>query len=357
MDLGHEITLLCDGQISEAFLPPGIPISRPCIVDQWEFFGSPVYNLDQPTSTRDPVVDWAAAAFPEALAAVRPLHPELLVSSLHCMHLAERLSQALKIPWVFINPSFYFGDDSLRPWEDDFASPRMIRAFRGRFLPVALRATAVLHATDPSFDPPPPSRPTNHHYVGPLIWERPDISNLSFLHDAGPPWVLITVSTSPQPDEIQLARTAVEALAERPVRVLLTLPPGQPREQLGELPPNVRLTGFVSHLPVLEKVVLAISQAGHGLVMKCLYQGVPMVLVPWDRDQPGVAARAEALGVARVVPRSECSKPRVAEAIASVLGDSRFGRSSAMHASRLQGNDAPGQACDRVMGLLGGRPS
>jgi UDP:flavonoid glycosyltransferase YjiC (YdhE family) len=126
---------------------------------------------------------------------------------------------------------------------------------------------------------------------------------------------------------------------------------------LGELPPNVRLTGFIPHLPVLEKAVLAISQAGHGLVMKCLYQGVPMVLVPWDRDQPGVAARAEALGVARVIPRSECSKSRAAEAIESVLDDSRFARSSAAHAGRIQGTNAFDQAWNRIKSLLGDGPS
>ncbi len=32
-----------------------------------------------------------------------------------------------------------------------------------------------------------------------------------------------------------------------------------------------------------------------------------MILVPWGRDQPGVAARAAALGVAEVVPRGEAS--------------------------------------------------
>jgi len=50
---------------------------------------------------------------------------------------------------------------------------------------------------------------------------------------------------------------------------------------------------------------LVISHAGHGIVMKALYHGVPMILVPWGRDQPGVAARAEALGVATVIRRDE----------------------------------------------------
>jgi UDP:flavonoid glycosyltransferase YjiC (YdhE family) len=40
-------------------------------------------------------------------------------------------------------------------------------------------------------------------------------------------------------------------------------------------------------------------------VTKALGYGVPMVLVPWGRDQPGVAARAAALGAARIAGRMQ----------------------------------------------------
>ena len=41
----------------------------------------------------------------------------------------------------------------------------------------------------------------------------------------------------------------------------------------------------VSHSAVLERGVLMVSHAGHGSVMKALWHGRPMVLVPWGRDQ------------------------------------------------------------------------
>jgi MGT family glycosyltransferase len=268
------------------------------------------------------------------------------------MLLAEHLGRALQIPWALINPSFYFGDDALRPWEADFPSPYMIAAFRDRFLPAARRATSVLHATDLEYDPPPPTLPVNHHYVGPLIWEAPSATDLSFLNEAGPPWVLVTLSTLPQADEILLAQLAMQALDGLPYRVLLTLPPGQPREQLGGLPANVRVSGFLPHRPVLERSVLLISQAGHGLVMKGLHHGVPMVLIPWDRDQPGVAARAQALGIAEVIPRAEAGGRRVADAVGSVLRDQRFAKAAAFHAARLQNQNPVQKACDLVISLI-----
>ena len=71
-------------------------------------------------------------------------------------------------------------------------------------------------------------------------------------------------------------------------------------------------------------------------MMKGMHHGVPMVLIPWDRDQPGVAARAQALGIAEVIQRADASSLRVAEAIGSVLGELRFAKAAALHAARLQ---------------------
>jgi UDP-N-acetylglucosamine:LPS N-acetylglucosamine transferase len=57
----------------------------------------------------------------------------------------------------------------------------------------------------------------------------------------------------------------------------------------------------VPHAEVLKRACLLVSHAGHGVVLKAVYYGVPMVLEPWVRDQPSVAACAEALGVAEVI--------------------------------------------------------
>lgn len=49
-----------------------------------------------------------------------------------------------------------------------------------------------------------------------------------------------------------------------------------------------------------------------------------MVLVPWNRDQPGVGARAATLGAAVVVPRHELTEARLSAAIEEVLGTPRY---------------------------------
>jgi UDP:flavonoid glycosyltransferase YjiC (YdhE family) len=77
-----------------------------------------------------------------------------------------------------------------------------------------------------------------------------------------------------------------------------------------------------------------------------------MVLVPWDRDQPGVAARAAALGVAEVIARQDFTSLRLSSAIQRVLGTPRYRENAVRVASRLQTHDAVAVARARIEELL-----
>jgi UDP:flavonoid glycosyltransferase YjiC (YdhE family) len=301
--------------------------------------------------THNPLTDWAQACLAMALAEAKPLTPKLLLSTLFCMALADRMAATLRIPWVFVNPSFYFGEDAHRPWASDFPGLGA-GMFRHWMLPLALRAAAVLHATDPVFDPPPASMPRNHHHVGPLLPAPSNATPPPLLAEPGDPWVLVTLSTVPQAGELAIARAALDALAERQVRVLVTLSPGHARDELGPVPQNARVETFVSHDQVLERACLMVGHAGHGMVMRGLRHGVPMVLVPWSRDQPGVAARAAAMGVAEVVPRSECMPERLAAAVDRVMGEAGYPEAARRASERLLADDPLGRACHMVEDVL-----
>ena len=173
-----------------------------------------------------------------------------------------------------------------------------------------------------------------------------------FVTEPGPPWVLVTLSLVPQEEEVKLARAALTALAAQPVRVLVTLTEGHAREELFPLPANARVEHYVPHSEVLKRACLLVSHAGHGVVMKALYYGVPMVLVPWERDQPGVAARAEALGVAEVISRQALSDIRLSETVTRVLQEPRYRVEVQRHAERLHGQDPVGVACKYIEELL-----
>ena len=78
--------------------------------------------------------------------------------------------------------------------------------------------------------------------------------------------------------------------------------------------------------------------------------GVPMVLLPWHRDQPGVAARASRLGIAKVIPRENANQEEVRRAVAEVLDDPQYREAALNHSERLAAIDATEIACT----LLGG---
>ena len=343
---GHTVGLICDRSTEALVRDTGLPTTCvPSALEQPDIRLAIARSPEIGAETPNPLTEWAQACAPAIRAQIQARKPVVLLSSLLCMGLADQLASDVGVPWCFINPSFYFGEDGARPWEADFLGAS-IGVFRYWFQPLMRRATMVLHATDAAFDIPPICLPGHHHYAGPLLWE-PTMVAPEFLRTPGPRWVLVSVSTLPQAGEVAIAQAAVRALRHEGLRVLVTVAPDHAAE-LGELPEHVYLSGYVPHSAVMAASRLIISHAGHGIVMKALYYGVPMVLVPWGRDQPGVAARAEALGVAAVVRRDACNDASVAQALRQVLDNAHFTQRARAISKRLQVEDAVAEACAQI---------
>jgi UDP:flavonoid glycosyltransferase YjiC (YdhE family) len=86
--------------------------------------------------------------------------------------------------------------------------------------------------------------------------------------------------------------------------------------------------------------------------MKALWHARPMVLVLWGRDQPGVAARAMASGVADVVPREDASPERLRAAIDRVLKSDEMRAAAAELGGRVHATNPPAAAASLVDRLL-----
>ena len=298
-----------------------------------------------------PMVERALAAWAREVArpvgqAVVKLRPDAAVTSLFGVEVMKEAD--LSSPWAVVNSTFYVGPNPPRPVEEDIG-PRAIPLIL-RYARLIEAADMVLHATDPVFDFSFDRLPARHHYVGPLgLWE-PRLDTPSYLEEPGDPWVLVSISSQLQ-DDLPLAEAALAALADKPVRVVLTVGPDHEPEEVSVHPANAHVEQVVPHSAVLKRGVLLVSHAGHGSVMKALWEGKPMVLVPWGRDQPGVAARAHALGVAEVVARGDGSEVTLAAAIDRVLASSEMREAATSHATRLQATDPPGTAATLLESL------
>jgi UDP:flavonoid glycosyltransferase YjiC (YdhE family) len=133
---------------------------------------------------------------------------------------------------------------------------------------------------------------------------------------------------------------------------VVTLGPDHKPQEMTEVPANAHVEQTVSHAAVLQRGGLLVSHAGHGSVMKALWYGRPMVLMPWGRDQPGVAARARALGVADIVQRGDNPEAALADAVSRTLGNSEMLKSALAHSERLRKTDPPQVAASLLESLL-----
>jgi UDP:flavonoid glycosyltransferase YjiC (YdhE family) len=356
-DRGHELVVLGDRSVERSLaglkvktevLPPELdlgPTLGGAIRDAMATSGGDLVAAGSIVQER--MATWADDVAAPVAKAVRTFRPDAVMTSLFGV---EALYNAEPpCPWVVVNSTFYVGPDPPRPVGSDFG-PRALPLVT-RYASLLGSPDLVLHATDPVFDLSFEGLPERHRYVGPLgIWEPPS-GRPRYLDEPENPWVLVSISSQMQ-DDLPIAQAALDALSGRPVRVLVTLGPGHTPAELSSVPPNARVEQVISHSAVLERATLLVSHAGHGSVMKALWFGCPMVLVPWGRDQPGVAARAAALGVAVVVPREAASAEAIEDAVVHVLEDDRMRERAAGHAARLRLTDPPGVAAGLIEGLL-----
>jgi len=164
-------------------------------------------------------------------------------------------------------------------------------------------------------------RPELLHYTGPWVnsaqrpqvmfpWEKLD----------GRPLVYASLGTLQNGSE-KVFKVIAEACAGLPLQLVISLGGGLAPELLGELAGDPIVVAFAPQLEVIKRAHLVITHAGINTVLESLAEGVPLVAIPQGNDQPGVAARAKARGVAVVVPRQRFNAARLRRAVREVLED------------------------------------
>ena len=154
--------------------------------------------------------------------------------------------------------------------------------------------------------------PARVHLVGAQVWDPPS-DRPAWLDEPGDPWVLVTCSTDYQGDE-RLAEVAVEALADLPVRVLVTMADAYDSSSVRSQG-NVRVERHVPHGQVLPLASAVVCHAGFGIVTRSVAAGVPVVAVPFGRDQPEVARRVVEAGAGVSLPSKKLDVQRLRAAV------------------------------------------
>ena len=161
----------------------------------------------------------------------------------------------------------------------------------------------------------PRAWPASVRLVGPGNWEP--FSEMEPWEDDGHPLVLVSCCTEYQNDG-RLVTAALEGLARDKVRVLVTTASVDPE---GFSPtPNSRILRFAAHGPLIEKAACVVCPGGMGLVQKALSAGVPVLAVPFGRDQVEVAQRVESLGAGVSVPAARLTPALLRQGLHKAMG-------------------------------------
>ena len=182
------------------------------------------------------------------------------------------------------------------------------------------------------------------------MWEPPALER-DWYSQLTDPLVVVTTSSEFQ-DDGRLVQTAMDALAGQSAQVVATVPAGDPTAF--RVPRNARVVQFAPHGPLFERAAVVITHGGMGATQKALSLGVPVVAVPFGRDQREVARRVE---VADCGVRLAAGRLDDRRLLAGVRAAMTKGEGAARVAQGYRDAGGPVAAADAVEARLIGVPS
>jgi UDP:flavonoid glycosyltransferase YjiC (YdhE family) len=154
-------------------------------------------------------------------------------------------------------------------------------------------------------------------------------------------------------------RTALEAVAGLPARVLLTVGDATDPASLGPIPENTQVERWVRQEEVLRRARLVVCHGGSGTTFGALAAGVPLVLYPMFADQPQNARAVHDAGAGVVVGTSRpadgglrASRPQDARTIRAAIEEVLDNPAYRRAAMRIADEMAAMPTLDEVIGRL-----
>ena len=335
---GHEVVVETWGRWREAVEEIGLGFTA---VEEYRVFPPPPPGSDGPG---------AASAARALLPFVEEMRPDVVVSDI--LTLAPALAaEAAGVPRVTLIPHIYpVQEDGLPFFGFGLVAARtplgraMWRAGRPLLETGLRRGRRELNAERAELGLPPVERfhggisdglalvatypqleyprrwPAHVHVTGPMFFQlpSPDVE----VPDGDDPLVLVAPSTSQDP-EGRLVRTALDALADEPVRVVATTN----REGVAPVvsaPANAVVVDWLSYSQVMPLASLVICHGGHGTVARALAEGVPVLVCPAIGDMAETGARVAWAGVGLMLPRRLLTPGPLRWATRRLLTDDRY---------------------------------
>ncbi|MBC7292472.1 MAG: hypothetical protein H5T83_14210 [Actinotalea sp.] len=104
---------------------------------------------------------------------------------------------------------------------------------------------------------------------------------------------------------------------------------------------------FVPHAVLLDRSVVAVTHGGMGATQKAVVHGVPVVAVPFGRDQAEVARRVAVSGAGVRLPAARLTADRLRVAVEDAVGRTDRARAVGAELRGLGGPVAAAEAVER----------
>lgn len=169
---------------------------------------------------------------------------------------------------------------------------------------------------------------------------------LRFLDD-GPPPIVFTLGSSAvfiADDFFHESIAAVKQLGQRAV-LLIGDARNMPKEPL---PDGIVAFDYAPYGQLLPRASVIVHQGGVGTTAQALRAGRPMLVMPYNHDQPDNASRIARLGVGRMLSRKSYNGSRVVEELKNLLEDPAYSHRAAEIGAIVRSGNGTCTACDEI---------
>ena len=213
----------------------------------------------------------------------------------------------------------------------------------------------------PETDPLPPLATAT--YVGPIVAGSPDDSLPDWVSELEPDRPLIWLYPgNPRygagpgvADSIVVIRTALSALANRRMHVVMTMGHQTLPVEFGRLPDNFRLADYLPGLAMAARSDLMIHHGGHSSYMTGALMGTPQIIVPTLSERESNARHMFALGCGEIViPTVDAEGEKHVDAaefgakVEAVLAEPRYREAARRLAATTRRFGGAREAADRI---------
>jgi MGT family glycosyltransferase len=202
--------------------------------------------------------------------------------------------------------------------------------------------------TSREFQPRAETFDDRYRFVGPLLGPRPGEQPFDWDRLPASTVVYVSLGTLFNADEA-FYRQCFEAFTGAPYSIVLAVGGRIRLERLGAPPPNVRIFPHVPQLEVLGRASAFVTHGGMNSVSESLMSGVPMVVIPQMSEQAIVGRRAEELGAAVFLAKTDVTPARLRASVARLLEVSDFTQSAVAIGRSLREAGGVARAADEVL--------